>query len=605
MYKLKIKDSNNNWVNADIGEDKPAITYQANDIAELQDRQGTFSQALKLPKTAINQAIFENLDVFENNTLAPYKTYECRLYYNDYELAGIGAMLYVIRVSTAYEVQILAGNTDIFETMSNTLIEDVDLGNFIIGTIPPSWVRMAYCGIGKFDNTTFTDLYYFLNLYQIITKMINHLGYTLQTNLLSAPKANDYISLADMKPQADSLDMFDADAIIIRDNVNITMGATQTFYVLSHNIINNGLNNLIQIGSGNIPPNAYQLKYTSNIDGRIKIAAFAYGLIYNDTNNHINFRYQVLKNGVQEFIYETLYVNHLIDLDEDIFIDVAVGDEIFITVLLEKNYLPSYTFSLDLDLNTHFYEIEAKQVPLYGKLYLNNNTGFDNIFDIFKAYMQTYALTCYVDNANKVIYANTFDKLYVNKATAKDWSNKLVLTNENILSFMLDNYAQNNNILFKEKDDYQEKGTFAIANTAIRDNTKDLFTIAWESGQDVIINNQELAYIPVYKYSSLTEKEYDGTNPHLVSVTPVGSTNWFANHIKAQTLVDTYYTKLKDNMLVNAKTLEVYLLLDEKDIEEFDPFTPVYISYFGAYFYVNKINNFVAKQITKVELIKL
>ena len=170
---------------------------------------------------------------------------------------------------------------------------------------------------------------------------------------------------------------------------------------------------------------------------------------------------------------------------------------------------------------------------------------------------------------------------------------------------MLDNYAQNNNILFKEKDDYQEKGTFAIANTAIRDNTKDLFTIAWESGQDVIKNNQELAYIPVYKYSSLTEKEYDGTNPHLVSVTSIGSINWFANHIKAQTLVDTYYTKLKDNMLVNAKMLEVYLLLDEKDIEEFDPFTPVYISYFGAYFYVNKINNFVAKQITKVELIKL
>ena len=104
MYKLKIKDNSNNWVDADIGEDKPAITYQANDIAELQDRQGTFSQALKLPKTPTNQGILDNLDVFENNTLAPYKTYECRLYYNDYELAGIGAMLYVIRVSTAYEV---------------------------------------------------------------------------------------------------------------------------------------------------------------------------------------------------------------------------------------------------------------------------------------------------------------------------------------------------------------------------------------------------------------------------------------------------------------------------------------------------------------------
>lgn len=604
MYKLKIKDNSNNWVDADIGEDKPAITYQANDIAELQDRQGTFSQALKLPKTSTNQAIFEQLDVFENNTLAPYKTYECRLYYNDYELAGIGAMLYVIRVSTAYEVQILAGNTDIFETMSNTLIEDVDLGNFIIGTIPPYWVKMAYCGIGKFDNTTFTDLYYFLNLYQIITKMINHLGYTLQTNLLSAPKANDYISLADMKPQADSLNMFDGVASLTYQGSG-GMGLEVYSQNLQHNINSYGSGTFTQLGNSQYGANPYRLQFTSNINGRIKIAAYAFGSKYNDIDNRVKFQYIISKNGNQEFIYETLTTQTAINLNEDIFIDVNIGDIIIISVRFYNSSGLSVTYSVNLSSSTHTYEMEAKQVPVNGKLYLNNNTGFDNIFDLFKAYMQTYALTCYVDNANKVIYANTFDKLYTNKATAKDWSNKLVVTNENLLSFMLDNYAQNNNILFKEKDEYQEKGTFAIANTAIRDNTKELFTIAWESGQDVFINNQELAYIPVYKYSSLTEKEYDGTNPHLVSVTSISSTNWYANHIKAQTLVDTYYTKLKDNMLVSAKMLEVYLLLDEKDIEELDPFTPVYISYFGAYFYVNKINNFVAKQITKVELIKL
>lgn len=604
MYKLKIKDNSNNWVDADIGEDKPAIIYQANDIAELQDRQGTFSQALKLPKTSTNQAIFEQLDVFENNTLAPYKTYECRLYYNDYELAGIGAMLYVIRVSTAYEVQILAGNTDIFETMSNTLIEDVDLGNFIVGTIPPYWVKMAYCGVGKFDNTTFTNLYYFLNLYQIITKMINHLGYTFQTNLLSAPKANDYISLADMKPQGDSLNMFDGAASLTYQGSG-GMGLEVYSQNLQHNINSYGSGTFTQLGNSQYGANPYRLQFTSNINGRIKIAAYAFGSKYNDIDNRVKFQYIISKNGNQEFIYETLTTQTAINLNEDIFIDVNIGDIIIISVRFYNSSGLSVTYSVNLSSSTHTYEMEAKQVPLYGKLYLNNNTGFDNIFDLFKAYMQTYALTCYVDNANKIIYANTFDKLYTNKATAKDWSNKLVVTNENLLSFMLDNYAQNNEIVFKEKDEYQEKGIFAIANTAIRDNTKELFTIAWESGQDVFINNQELAYIPVYKYSSLTEKEYDGTNPHLVSVTPVGSTNWFANHIKAQTLIDTYYTKLKDNMLVSAKMLEVYLLLDEKDIEEFDPFTPVYISYFGAYFYINKINNFVAKQITKVELIKL
>ena len=441
--------------------------------------------------------------------------------------------------------------------------------------------------------------------------MINHLGYTLQTNLLSAPKANDYISLADMKPQGDSFDMFSSQFDIHKGYTN---GWSWERRYLPFTINNDGSGTITRVGNAtdeivDINNNIIVRynKYTSNINGRIKINTIISGNKGNAAGSEYYepvYTCQHNGNTLQNYaplwsVLNYYYVN-------EIEVDVSIGDVITFTSYIKntRGFLaPLDYINWNLDVVVDY--ISGQKVPLYGKLYLNNNTGFDNIFDLFKAYMQTYALTCYVDNANKVIYANTFDKLYTNKATAKDWSNKLVVTNENLLSFMLDNYAQNNEIVFKEKDEYQEKGTFAIANTAIRDNTKELFTIAWESGQDVFINNQELAYIPVYKYSSLTEKEYDGTNPHLVSVTPVGPTNWFANHIKAQILIDTYYTKLKDNMLVSAKMLEVYLLLDEKDIEEFDPFTPVYISYFGAYFYVNKINNFVTKQITKVELIKL
>lgn len=61
--------------------------------------------------------------------------------------------------------------------------------------------------------------------------------------------------------------------------------------------------------------------------------------------------------------------------------------------------------------------------------------------------------------------------------------------------------------------------------------------------------------------------------------------------------VDLYITKPK---LVTAE-----LLLTPSDIQAFDPFTPVYINKLAAYFFVNKINNWVKGKPCKVELIRL
>jgi hypothetical protein len=47
------------------------------------------------------------------------------------------------------------------------------------------------------------------------------------------------------------------------------------------------------------------------------------------------------------------------------------------------------------------------------------------------------------------------------------------------------------------------------------------------------------------------------------------------------------------------------ILLTPQDVQDFDPFIPVYLEKYGSYFYVNKIKNFVAGKLTKVELIRL
>lgn len=77
-----------------------------------------------------------------------------------------------------------------------------------------------------------------------------------------------------------------------------------------------------------------------------------------------------------------------------------------------------------------------------------------------------------------------------------------------------------------------------------------------------------------------------------------------ARHRPISYQIERYYASLL-KLLQDARTLKVQMYLDVMDIYELDFFTPVYIDYFGAFFYISKINNFIAGRLTTVELVKL
>ena len=131
----------------------------------------------------------------------------------------------------------------------------------------------------------------------------------------------------------------------------------------------------------------------------------------------------------------------------------------------------------------------------------------------------------------------------------------------------------------------------------------------------------DVANIPLLERSAGTDEidwtdddifTFKGSKTHLVELSerykfllPDDSYIPIANHVKAQYLIDTFYDKLVNKMLVRDKTIEEQFLLTDQDIEEFDQFTPIYLHQYGAYFYVNKIKNYISGQLTTVELIRL
>ena len=605
MYELKIKDRQGVWHSADLLSDEvPTMNYQVNSLAELKDRQASYSQALKLPKTAKNVSIIERADVFEVDTDLPYTALECRLFSNGYVLAGKGSIIIIDKITDYIEAQILAGNADFFELLGDTDLSTIDLGSTIVDSSTyPAIVRRANCVVGYYNELPQNRYTYFLNLFGTINQMLANLGYTIVHNLPSLTTSNDYFNLCSRKPKEDSLMVFSS-----------SLGYTGTFTGSAGNaggqiyaplqVVTSGLGTLT-IGAGHIH-GIYDIIFTSNINGKIKISTLLAGTVnINSPIGHFNFIFTAVKSGNEEVSYRPDASTLDLFFSNEVEIEVTKGETINFQAYAQVSSPASQSINIALDITTSITYISADEVPTGGKLYFGNNTGFDTCLDLFKTFVQTYGLTVDIDNVNKVVKAYTMQKLYDNKAIAVDWSKKLHMGNRD-LSFILDSYARTNSIKFSSKDDIEDKGTFNVANSNL-DKTKDLFSLKWESGEDVVINGLSLASIPLFTYKSVndTDRDIQESKPHLVRVTRFGNPIFIANHIKAQSLIDNYYTDLTTKMLVNAKRLEALFYLTEIDIEAFDPFTPVYISYYGAYFYVEKISNFVDGKLTKVNLIKL
>ena len=56
------------WMTVDLGNNKPAMNYQTNDIADLKSRQYDYSQALKIPMTKRNCWFFRK-NMLEINSI--------------------------------------------------------------------------------------------------------------------------------------------------------------------------------------------------------------------------------------------------------------------------------------------------------------------------------------------------------------------------------------------------------------------------------------------------------------------------------------------------------------------------------------------------------
>lgn len=594
-YRLRIKSFDGVWRDADMkmGEEAFPYTIESNDVAELEDRQVSYSYTINLPKTENNNKIFNMPYITYHVSRAPYQEYPCFVYVEGVEIISNGVLI-IESISEDYNVQILSGSIDLFDRLS-----EIDLKKEQILVC-----KRPYDTIEEVEGVLFTDFFdvcvknnnmRFSNLTKVdgvykyayplarVRYLIDKLlemagGYTFVSNvningMYLAPPTID--KLIDAYGQE-----FNEEFYVLQSNYQ-----TIPFVMSSWENYEIGITYKIYLKIS-IPKNLYDEFIAANGTLSVKMRT-RYTYIDNEIIE--------TETSISEFLYDDKSDQYISNSEFTFTNDENNTFSLFILYIEKSQSTP------DVQLGTLYakIDIDNEEVPSGGKLLLSGNLGFDNGLDLFKGIVQAFGLMTYVDHQRKVLYAYTFDKIYENKSIAKDWTDKVA--GENIdVSFGFGSYAQKNTIEFKEEDvlngKYTDKSEFDIQDKRL-ETKKTVVSLPFGSGKvyNQFGSSNRLYYLT--KDSDSGEYTFDGLEAaHLM--------DGDINHLMAEKIKSIYYDKYIE-MLKNCVVLTVGMLLSPIDVQQIDPFVPIYLKQFSRYYYINKIDGWQADKVCNVELVQL
>lgn len=664
-YELLMKGIDGEVWSLDLPLDAPAMNYQINNLAELKDRNASYSQRISLPRTTHNEQAFQFSFVVGSGSYVPYMKFPCQLFYEGALISPVGAVLNIVDVSdTSIGVQILGATADLFDTLNNTDAKDPGDGMFLLKWYTdtmglterylsgPEGTKVLYfwlyATLQKNPNVPpismeairqveeLDKFYPHLNWYDLVTWIFDRAGYSLETDVDSVDRSEMFLPctypvLADnpKAPKASGTGW-------IRDpQIGTTVG-------------------VIWQGSPGITlrdPVAGRLMMMDTGSGK-----FSWMTLW-DTTITFSFAWSngsAIRNGtvaVQVTHYKNDGTNAVVltrswssgsSGSASVDIPMEAGEHILVSGSLATVNPSANQYNMRFPVSITappVPETSPGDKPQPGLTYdLLASTGFKSLGDIVKAFFQLFGLTIDVNPATKVARAYSVREFYNRRSSSgKNWSDKLIKGKDTKLTFQLSSYAQTNEIKLEDNKDNNvtDSYKFSIPDVNLQP-TKLLFQIGFLAGLnqdlydwDTTNKLHKLANYPIWTINrgrmengEMTETtwEYNAlSKPMVVHVNksdymrPQIRVGYALTRVPLRTVyfknlnyyVPKYYGKLINNILKRPKILQTQILLDPLDIQGLDLFDPIWLEEHGFWFYVSKINNFQAGKITKVDLIRM
>ena len=637
--KLYIDD-----VLCDIDDDEPIpVNKQVNDIAEMQDRQSDYTAQFSIRKTRLMKDLFELSGEVGINTDFPYETHYAKLINDGIEIITNGRVLLDKGNDQYYKVAIYSGNADFFKTIDGLNIDQLDLtaldhvwsvANMVathaadLGYVYPLIEPSNDGGIAPLTDTGDTVEMYggwiraFVKLKYVFDKIISEAGYTSEGNILT-----DELFLKMFMPLTNlNVDYVKTDALMYNVFVENTRlmdsptqdllwgagyGATVTSYKGS---------SLWRNGS------QYYTKYAGDYTFRLKFGS------YNISDMPTN-------------VY--LYVGGVNTSDMP-----QIGFSMYL-----RNGRPYWhlryevTLTLLASVSVHWRVTYCKGVSRYSvevtnitglKLALGSDVPIANhIADIsqkefVKMICNLFGLIPDATVKDKKIKFWNYQELYDNIPNARDWSAYLSERDDEV-EFKFGAYAQKNYLRYKDSDDVIKDtgiGSMDVHDETLQ-ATKDVVKIPFATCDEVSILddifhvNVSRIDMNIFNADTAVYDENLEIDPRIVyidniaavsppdvkqfgirpTVAPGGAT-WITSPKKASSAEVSlsrmvgYYDSLA-RMLTKTNLRRAKFNLPVYEVAGLKHYIPIYLRQYKAYFYVNKINNYVPGKLCTIDLIKL
>lgn len=662
-YELLMKGIDGKVWSLDLPLDAPAMNYQINNLAELKDRNASYSQRISLPRTTHNEQAFQFSFVVGSDSGVPYMKFPCQLFYEGALISPAGAVLNIVDVSdTSIGVQILGATVDLFDTLNNTDAKDPGDGMFLLKWYTdtmgqterylsgPEGVKVLYfwlyATLQKNPNfppfameairqvSELDKFYPHLNWYDLVTWIFKRAGYSLETDVDPVDRAEMFLPctypvLADnpKAPRASGIGW-------IR---NPTVGTTGVTWKGSPGVT---LGDPVA-GRLTIDPVPGTFNWMTLWDTTITFR-FSWSNISAIQKSSVAVKVTHYKNDGTSAVVLTRSWSSGSSGSASVDIQMEAGEHILVSGTLAMVVNPVNSFNMRFPVSITappVPETSPGDKPQPGLTYdLLASTGFKSLGDIVKAFVQLFGLTVDVNLATKVARAYSIREFYNRRSSSgKNWSDKLIKGKDTKLTFQLSSYAQSNEVKLEDNRDNNvtDSYKFSIPDVNLQP-TKLLFQIGFLAGlnqrlydADITNATHTLANYPIWTVNrgrmengEMTETtwEYNVLSKPMVvhidksdfmrpkvrvgrTLTQVRLYTAYFKNLKYY--VPKYYDKLINNILKRPKILQVQILLDSLDIQSLDLFNPIWLEEHGFWFYVSKINNFQAGKISKVDLIRM
>lgn len=668
-YELLMKGIDGEVWSLDLPLDAPAMNYQINNLAELKDRNASYSQRISLPRTTHNEQAFQFSFVVGSGSYVPYMKFPCQLFYEGALISPAGAVLNIVDVSdTSIGIQILGATADLFDTLNNTDAKDPGTGMFLLKWYTDTMGQAErylsgpeeskvlyfwlYATLQKNPNVPpismeairqvreLDKFYPHLNWYDLVTWIFDRAGYSLETDVDPVDRSEMFLPCT---------------YPVLADNPNAPK-ASGTGWIQDPPI-----GTIVGVIWQDYPG----VTLSDPVAGRLTMGTaagtFSWMTLW-DTTITFSFSWSnisALRNGsvaVQVAHYKNDGTSAIVltrswssgsSGSASVDIPMEAGEHILVSGSLAtvNHSVNQYDMRFPVSITAPpVPETSPGDKPQPGLTYdLLASTGFKSLGDIVKAFFQLFGLTIDVNPATKVARAYSVREFYNRRSSSgKNWSDKLIKGKDTKLTFQLSSYAQSNEIKLEDNKDNNvtDSYKFSIPDVSIPDvnlqPTKLLFQIGFLAGLNQTLSDRDstgkthtLANYPIWTINrgrmengEMTETtwEYNAlSKPMVVHINksdymwPQVSVGYTLTRVRLYTAyfknlnyyVPKYYDKLINNILKRPKILQTQILLDSLDIQSLDLFNPVWLEEHGFWFYVSKINNFQAGKITKVDLIRM